>query len=157
MDYKYINQLIERYWRCETSLEEEAILRAFFSQEDIPGELSTYKELFRLERQEVQEDVLGDAFDRKVMAAIAAPTTVKARTITMTERLKPLFKAAAVVAILLTLGNAVQVPFKDARARCQRGVRRFGRHRLRPTHQCRRGGNAGVQHSQIKIISMLSL
>ncbi len=23
MDYKYINQLLDRYWKCETSLEEE--------------------------------------------------------------------------------------------------------------------------------------
>jgi hypothetical protein len=29
-----------------------------------------------------------------------------------TERLMPLFKAAAVVAIILTLGNAAQVPFR---------------------------------------------
>ena len=29
MDYKYINQLLERYWNCETSLEEEGILRAY--------------------------------------------------------------------------------------------------------------------------------
>ena len=27
MDYKYIKQLLERYWNCETSLEEEDILR----------------------------------------------------------------------------------------------------------------------------------
>ena len=39
MDYKYIEQLLERYWNCETSLEEEAILRMFFSQDDIPAEI----------------------------------------------------------------------------------------------------------------------
>ena len=32
MDYKYIEQLLERYWKCETTLEEEEILRMFFSQ-----------------------------------------------------------------------------------------------------------------------------
>ena len=36
MDYKYINQLLERYWAAETTLEEEKILRTFFSQTDIP-------------------------------------------------------------------------------------------------------------------------
>ena len=39
MDYKYIEQLLERYWAAETSLEEEDILRAFFSQKEIPAEL----------------------------------------------------------------------------------------------------------------------
>ena len=49
MDYKYIKQLLERYWNCETSLEEEDILRTFFSQEDIPSELESYKALFTYE------------------------------------------------------------------------------------------------------------
>ena len=31
MDYKYITQLLERYWEGTTSLEEEQILKAFFS------------------------------------------------------------------------------------------------------------------------------
>ena len=34
MDYKYIEQLLERYFAAETSLEEEHILRAFFSQKE---------------------------------------------------------------------------------------------------------------------------
>ena len=48
------------------------------------------------------------------MTEDAAP--VKARTISMAQRLRPIFKAAAMVAIILTLGNALQVPFagKDA-------------------------------------------
>ena len=36
MNYKYIDQLLERYWNCETSIQEEQILRAFFQQEEIP-------------------------------------------------------------------------------------------------------------------------
>ncbi len=111
MDYKYINQLLERYWRCETSLEEEGILRAFFSQEEIPAELERYRALFVYEEQQKQDDVLGDEFDDRIMAIIAQDEPVKARTITMTQRLRPLFKAAAVVAIVLTLGNAMQLPF----------------------------------------------
>ena len=98
MDYKYINQLLERYWRCETSLEEEDILRAFFSQADI-------------QREEPKVDVLGDDFDKKILAMTEEPKVVKARIVSMPQRLRPLFKAAAIVAIVLTLGNAIQVPF----------------------------------------------
>lgn len=111
MDYKYINQLLERYWRCETSVEEESILRAFFRQEVIPAELKRYKPLFAYAGQETEQNVLGDDFDRKLLTSIEKTEPIKARIITMTQRLKPLFKAAAVVAIVLTLGNAVQVSF----------------------------------------------
>lgn len=111
MDYKYINQLLDRYWQGLTSLEEEHILHAFFSQEEIPAELRPYQPLFAYEAKEPKADVLGDDFDRKLMAKIADQKTVKARVIPLSQRLRPIFKAAAMVAIVLTLGNAIQVPF----------------------------------------------
>lgn len=114
MDYKYINQLLERYWNCETSLEEEGILRAFFSQKDVPAELRQYQPLFAYQQLEAKEKHLGADFDNRLLAMIEEdePVKVKARTITLTQRLKPLFKAAAVVAIFLTLGNAAQESFQ---------------------------------------------
>ena len=51
MDYKYIEQLLERYWQCETTLQEESILRSFFSQDEIPAELEQYKALFAMQQQ----------------------------------------------------------------------------------------------------------
>ena len=108
MDYKYIEQLMERYWRCETTLHEEDILRTFFSQEDVPAEFLPYKDLFVYGREQKESDALDDEFDRKVLGMIREDEPVKARTITMRQRLIPLFKAAAVVAIVLTLGNAIQ-------------------------------------------------
>ena len=70
MDYKYIEQLLERYWRCETSLQEEEILRMFFSQEDIPAALLPYRSLFVYEQNEKEMDVLGDDFDQRVLGLI---------------------------------------------------------------------------------------
>lgn len=113
MDYKYIEQLLERYWNCDTTLEEEAILRAFFSQGDIPAGLAKYKPLFACEAASVAEDTLGEDFDERVMAAIDEPVVVKAKSVPFRQRLAPLFKAAAVVAIILTLGNASQMAFND--------------------------------------------
>lgn len=109
MDYKYINQLLERYWECQTTLEEENILRAFFSQEDIPASLLQYRDLFVYEATETQNDVLGEDFDKKVLAMIDEEKPVKARVISLKQRMMPLFKAAAIVAILVTLGNAMQM------------------------------------------------
>ena len=42
MNYQYIEQLLERYWDCQTTLEEEQILRSFFKQEDVPAHLMPY-------------------------------------------------------------------------------------------------------------------
>ena len=42
LDYKYIEQLLERYWQCLTSVEEEHILCHFFSQEEVPAHLQRY-------------------------------------------------------------------------------------------------------------------
>ena len=113
MDYKYIEQLLERYWKCETSLQEEEILRMFFSQEDIPATLLPYRDLFVYEQNEKEMEKLGDDFDQRILGMIQEDEPVKARVITMRHRLMPLFKAAAVVAILLTLGNAMQAAFSD--------------------------------------------
>ena len=112
MDYKYIEQLLERYWQCETTLEEEQILRTFFSQENVPACLLPYKDLFTYEQMDVEQQVLGDDFDQRMLEMTGEAAPVKARTISMVQRLKPLFKAAAIVAIILTLGNASQVAFQ---------------------------------------------
>ena len=91
MDYKYINQLLERYWRCETTLEEEQILRSFFSQTDVPEDLRKYRTLFLYEQTQPKTCRLGEDFDERMMSLIAEPTKVKARRITMRERLAPLY------------------------------------------------------------------
>lgn len=106
MDYKYIEQLLERYWRCETTVEEEEILRAFFQQKEIPARLLRYKPLFSYGEQ-AKEIKLGSDFDERILAEIERPV-VKARHLTMRSRLMPLFKAAAVIVLLFTIGNVMK-------------------------------------------------
>ena len=82
MDYKDIEQLLERYWKCETSIEEEAALRNFFLKEDVPAHLLRYKNLFVY--QQVQQEVgLGEDFDVRILAEVE-PTVVKAKRLTLT-------------------------------------------------------------------------
>lgn len=111
MDYKYIEQLLERYWTCDTTLEEEQILRAFFSQKQLPESLAKYKDLFCYGEAQKAADTLGADFDARMETLVGEPGMLRARTMTLRQRLMPLFKAAAMVAIFLTLGNAVQVAF----------------------------------------------
>lgn len=109
MGYKNIEQLLERYWQCETSVEEESQLRSFFTKEEVPSHLLRYKNLFVY--QQVQQEVgLGEDFDARILAEVE-PAVVKAKRLTLKSRFIPLFKAAAVIAVILSLGNVAQHSF----------------------------------------------
>ena len=47
MDSSHIEQLLEKYWKCESSLEEEQELRDFFKEAVVPESLRETAELFR--------------------------------------------------------------------------------------------------------------
>ena len=112
MDYKYINQLLERYWEGKTTLEEEQILRSFFSQLCVPEELAKFRPLFNYEQTEPKTNCLGNDFDERIMSMIDEPQHVEAKRVRISQRFAPLFKAAAMVAIVLTLSQAAQFSFQ---------------------------------------------
>ena len=120
MDYKYIEQLLERYWECQTTLEEEAILRSFFAQEDIPARLLCYRDMFMAEEQ-MNKVQLSEDFDQRILALIKKEETAKnnkeltenIKPLTFAQRLRPLYQAAACVAILLCIGMAAQQGFQQ--------------------------------------------
>lgn len=116
MDYKYIEQLIERYFDCMTTLEEEQILRSFFGQEDVPAHLMQYRELFVFEVM-AKKETLGEEFDARMMEIIEKSDkkeaekkiyTAKGRIIALRHGLSPLFRAAAIVAVILSVGNIME-------------------------------------------------
>lgn len=115
MDFKYIEQLLSAYWRCETTPEEEAVLRAFFRQADLPPQLARYRSLFVYEDQAAGEH-LGADFDERMLALVeqAKPSTTPTPQVRAVRRhfnLRPFARAAAVVAVVLTIGNAAQHQF----------------------------------------------
>ncbi len=128
MDYKYIEQLLNRYFEADTTLKEEQILQAFFAQddEDVPSALRCYKPLFEAMEK---SDVLGSDFDDRMLRLIGeseartislnplaqeeGTEVSKARIISLRERFRPLLRAAAVVAVILTMSTAVNQSFRD--------------------------------------------
>lgn len=106
MDYKYIEQLIDRYFEGETTLEEEQILRKFFAQEELPEYLQQWQPLFRAER-ELSASHLDEAFDERIMA-LTGEYHVKAQRISIANRLRPLFRVAAFLAFAIVIGTAVE-------------------------------------------------
>ncbi len=106
MDYKYIKQLLERYWLAQTTLSEENQLRDFFNNEEVPLDLLPYKSLFVYQSSQKTEG-LSDDFDQRILAKLDV-TEVKARKISLIARMRPLFKAAAMVAVFIMIGGAIQ-------------------------------------------------
>ncbi len=118
MDYKYIEQLLEQYWECQTTLEEESILRSFFAQDDVPARLLPYKAIFVAQKELVGESRLGEDFDRKIMQQIDARSKalVHARKASLRQVLLPFYKVAAVLAVVLSLGMAAQFGWQHPQA-----------------------------------------
>ncbi|WP_075559746.1 hypothetical protein [Parabacteroides timonensis] len=70
MDYNRIKILLDKYWECATTIEEERELRHFFSAETLPPELRPYKAWFLTPEAETLPP-LGKEFDLKVLQRIA--------------------------------------------------------------------------------------
>ena len=105
MDYKYIEQLIDRYFEGETTLEEERILREFFGG-DVPEHLRKWQPLFVAEK-ELAGAQLDASFDARILA-LTGEYHVQAQTVPLRVRLRPLFRAAALVAFAVVIGTAVE-------------------------------------------------
>ena len=106
MNAQQIEQLLQRYWDCKTTVEEERQLRQFFNGNDVPQHLMRYKDLFVYE-EFMQEEQLSKDFDERLLKRIELPV-VKAKSISILSRLVPIAKAAAAVAMLLVLGNLAE-------------------------------------------------
>lgn len=70
MDYQRINKLLDKYWECATSVEEERELRHFFSSDTIPPEFLPYKAWFVSHEAETLPP-LGQAFDARILEHIS--------------------------------------------------------------------------------------
>lgn len=106
MDFKYIEQLLERYFAAETTVQEERLLRDFFSQDEVPAHLRKWQPLFLAEKS-LAEAHLDEHFDQRLLQ-LTGEEHVQALRITLAQRLRPLFKAAAFVAFAIVLGTAVE-------------------------------------------------
>src|SRR4030042_6355237 len=72
MNKEEIKRLLERYYKAESSEEEELKLRNFFSQEDVPEDFREEKEIFRyyLQLSEIPEPTVN--FEDRIISSIDA-------------------------------------------------------------------------------------
>lgn len=74
MDSERINELLEKYWNCETTLEEEQELQKYFRGAVLES-LKDTASLFRYFEEEKNKEVIGSSFDRDVIAKVKANDT----------------------------------------------------------------------------------
>lgn len=111
MNYSYIEHLICRYFDCATTTHEERLLKDFFQQEEVPEQFARYKVLFCSLHDEGAIG-LPPEFDAALAERIAAEQTVnsrksyKQRLVALHRGMKPLYKAVASVALVISVGVA---------------------------------------------------
>lgn len=103
MNTERIEQLLERYWLCETSVVEEEELRTFFLQETVPGHLAKYKAMFEIQHEDT-EATLDERFDERILDIISADEKKPVRKFT----LRPVLQIAASIAVILGLWFSIQ-------------------------------------------------
>jgi hypothetical protein len=95
MEYNAAKELLEKYWKCETSLQEEDKLRRYFQQQDIPQDLRKYSGMFRYFSSGRGKELDG-SFDDRIIRMIGNRKSGRQRF------LSSLFKIAAAVLLILS-------------------------------------------------------
>jgi len=101
MDSK-IELLLEKYWKCETSLEEEKELRDFFNGQAVPEGLKETADLFKYFELQRNEKLSATDFDSRLQAHTRGK---QGRTVKMFFTSA---KIAAGVAVLIAAGYLVR-------------------------------------------------
>ena len=96
MDSNKIDELLNKYWNCETSLEEEQQLHEYFRGRNIPEQLKETATLFRYFDEHKKKTLNDTAFDAEVMEKVKAPKNGK-----MVKLFNNSMRIAAGVAVLV--------------------------------------------------------
>lgn len=108
MDSKHIEQLLEKYWECETSLEEEKILRDFFNQAEVPDSLKESAVLFRYFEHQRQHKLNDAAFDTSLKTKLN-PAQGKMRSLYMSS-----LRIAAGISVVVASFWLVRTQLRDS-------------------------------------------
>jgi hypothetical protein len=77
MDSNKLNELLEKYWACESSLEEEQLLHEYFRTNSVPEHLKETAALFHYFDVSKKKSVDDSAFDEEVIRKVSTPKQVK--------------------------------------------------------------------------------
>lgn len=98
MDSKQLEALLARYWNCETSVEEERVLREYFAGADVDGSLKETAAMFRYFDQQGHREVHDVAWNGRINN-ITKPSDTKVRRLLRNS----LRIAAGIVVLMVAL------------------------------------------------------
>lgn len=98
MDSRKIEELLQRYWNCETSLEEEKILKEHFRNSPVPDGIKDSASWFHyidLQKKKSLNDV---AFDGAVMSKVNSKSSTSRRLLYNSMRI-----AAGIIVVMVAV------------------------------------------------------
>lgn len=96
MDSNKIEELLNKYWNCETSLEEEQQLQAYFREGTVPEELKETAALFRYFNEHKKKTLRDVSFDQQVINKVKGPKKGRMATLVYNT-----MRIAAGIAVLM--------------------------------------------------------
>lgn len=97
MDSKRIEELLNKYWNCETSLDEERELKEYFQGSEFPETLKGASALFKFFAEQKKKSLDDTSFDREVLSKVNAPKGGQ-----VIRLFKNSMRIAAGIAVLMT-------------------------------------------------------
>lgn len=102
MDSKRIDLLLERYWNCVTTQEEEVELRNYFnSTTNTPKHLMHVAPLFKYFKQEAKIKLSDPSFDHKLFEAVKSNDQPKGRLRKLEISFQNYMKVAAAIVLVI--------------------------------------------------------
>lgn len=98
MDSEKIDELLNKYWNCETSLEEEEQLRTHFRNTSVSGQQAEVAAMFRYFDQEKRKELTDHSFDRSIKRKLRRPEA-RVRTLVLNS----MRIAAGIVVLILAV------------------------------------------------------
>lgn len=96
MDSKKIEELLNKYWNCETSLEEEQQLKEYFRGEAVPDPLKDTQALFRYFDEHKKKSLNDGTFEKSIMEKLQPAKKGKVATLLFNS-----MRIAAGIAVLM--------------------------------------------------------
>jgi hypothetical protein len=100
MDSNRIAILLERYWNCASTVEEEQELKAYFEQEEIADEFKEVASLFSYYNKQSNLKLADKGFDERILDKVSINREPKIRK--LETNFQNYMKVAAVVVIVIT-------------------------------------------------------